>query len=139
MEKSGKDIQLLERDNPDLNSCVQIIRGKHHEVKWPPLVHGKWQGFGCQHTTCSWTGCKGPQKGCRVEEPEKGTGHSTWTRRSLVRMIHSQLRPPWTHPGYRRVSDTKSVYSRKLLLNHCRREPESERREAGACFPRPLP
>lgn len=53
------------------------------------------------------------------------------TRRNLVCMIHSQLRPPWTHPGYRRVSDTKSVDSRKPLLNHCRTEPESER-EAGA-------
>lgn len=71
-------------------------------------------------------------KACRVEEPEKGTGHSTWnTRRSLGYTIHRQLRPPQSYPVLGRVPDTKYVYSRKLLLNHCRREPESERGEAG--------
>lgn len=77
MEKSGKDIQLLERDNPDPNSCVQIIRGKHHEVKWPPSVHGKWQGFGCQHTTCSCTGglyAKGLRRGAGWKSQRKAPG-----------------------------------------------------------------
>lgn len=45
------------------------------------------------------------------------------TRRSLVTS-------PWPSLGYSRVSDTKLLYSRKLLLNHCRgRESERVKRQ----------
>lgn len=91
---------------------------------------GEQQGSGLQCETCS----------CSGGLFAKGAGGRMWghdagwrsqgkaldapgTRRSLVTS-------PWPSLGYSRVSDTKLLYSRKLLLNHCRgRESERVKRQ----------
>lgn len=45
-------------------------------------------------------------------------------------MIHKQLQSPWTYLWSPGAPDTKFLYCRKPLLNHCRRERKRKSKEA---------